>query len=166
MNWEAIGAMGEAVSAILVLITLIYLATQVRYAKNAAADANRLMRARGVCDYQLACATNDLLIQSNTAGNDYGSWYEELSAALGITAEEAMRVDSLSLYWVWLHWGQFSSTNNKKDLDELGDTIGKFYSSSPAIKYTWQNGPFTKPLLGSKFVEFVDSNIQKFNDLK
>jgi hypothetical protein len=40
MNWDAIGAMGESLSAILVLITLIYLATQVRYAKNTAADTN------------------------------------------------------------------------------------------------------------------------------
>ena len=163
MDWEAIGALGEAVSAILVLITLIYLATQVRYAKNAAADANRLMRARGVCDFQLACATNDSLARINSAGNDFGSWYDELSAALGITAEEAMRLDALSLYWVWLHWGQYSSTNNKDDLDELGDTIGKFYSGSCAIKYSWENGPFTKPLLGSKFIEFVDSNMQKYN---
>jgi hypothetical protein len=163
MDWEAIGALGEAVSAILVLVTLIYLATQVRYAKNAAADANRLMRARGVCDFQLACATNDSLSQINSAGNDSGSWYEELSAALGITAEEAMRLDALSLYWIWLHWGQYSSTNNKDDLDELGDTIGMFYSSSRAIKYSWENGPFTKPLLSSKFVEFVDSNMQKFD---
>jgi hypothetical protein len=59
MNWDAIGATGESLSAILVLITLIYLATQVRYAKNTAADTNRLARAKGVCDYQLACATND-----------------------------------------------------------------------------------------------------------
>ncbi len=47
MNWEAIGALGETLGALLVLITLIYLATQVRYAKNAAADANRLARAKG-----------------------------------------------------------------------------------------------------------------------
>jgi hypothetical protein len=166
MDWEAIGALGEAVSAILVLVTLIYLATQVRYAKNAAADANRLMRARGVCDFQLACATNDSLSQINSAGNDFGSWYEELSAALGITAEEAMRLDALSLYWIWLHWGQYSSTNNKDDLDELGDTIGMFYSSSRAIKYSWENSPFTRPLLSSKFVEFVDSNMQKFDAAK
>ena len=163
MNWEAIGALGESLSAILVLITLIYLATQVRYAKNAAADANRLARARGVCDYQLACATNDLLMQSNTTANDYGSWYEELSGVLGISAEEAMRVDSVSLYWVWLHWGQYSSTNNKEDLDELGDTIGKFYSNSRAIKYSWENGPFAKPLLGKKFTEYVDRHMQKYN---
>ena len=49
MNWEAIGALGETLGAILVLATLVYLANQVRYAKNAAADANRIARARGVC---------------------------------------------------------------------------------------------------------------------
>lgn len=117
MNWEAIGALGESLSAVLVLITLVYLATQVRYAKNAAADANRLVRAKGVCDYQLACATSDLLVP-NTKANDYGGWYEELSGVLGVTVEDAMKVDSLSLYWIWLHWGQFSSTNIKEDLNE------------------------------------------------
>ena len=106
MDWEAIGALGESLSAILVLITLVYLATQVRYAKNAAADANRLARAKGVCDYQLACANNDLINQSNVAANDHWAWYEELSEALGIRAEEAMRADAISLYWIWLHWGQ------------------------------------------------------------
>ena len=72
MNWEAIGAMGETVGAMLVLITLIYLATQVRYAKNTAADANRLARARGVCDMQLALVGNDQLLQSSIAANGQG----------------------------------------------------------------------------------------------
>ena len=163
MNWEAIGALGQSLSAILVLITLVYLATQVRYAKNAAADANRLMRAKGVCDFQLASASNDLILRSNAAANGYGSWYEKLAEALGITVEEAIRADAVSLYWVWLHWGQFSSTNNKEDLDELGDTIGTFYSNSRAIKYTWENGPFAKPLVSSQFAAFVDRHIQKYN---
>jgi hypothetical protein len=163
MDWEAIGALGESLSAILVLITLVYLATQVRYAKNAAADANRLARAKGVCDYQLACATNDLINQSNVAASDHWAWYEELSEALGIRAEEAMRPDAISLYWIWLHWGQYSSTNNKTDLDELGHTIGKFYSKSPAIKYSWEKGPFSKPLLSNNFIEFVDRHMQKYS---
>jgi hypothetical protein len=161
MNWEAIGAVGETLSAILVLVTLVYLATQVRYAKNAAADANRLASARGVCEYQLAVATNDVLIQSITVANGYESWYQKLSEVLGITVEEAMRAEAVSLYWIWLHWGQYCSTNNKEDLAELGKTIGKFYNGSRAIKYTWENGPFAKPLLNKKFAEFVDSHMQK-----
>lgn len=42
MNWEAIGAVVEILSAAFVLIALVYLATRVKYAKNAAADTNRL----------------------------------------------------------------------------------------------------------------------------
>ena len=38
MNWEAISAIGEIFDAPAVLITLVYLATQVRDAKQATAD--------------------------------------------------------------------------------------------------------------------------------
>ena len=162
MNWEAIGAMGETVGAMLVLITLIYLATQVRYAKNTAADANRLARARGVCDMQLALVGNDQLLQSSIAANGQGDWYQELAAALGITVEDAMRADHINTYWFWLHWGQFSSTNSKNDLQELGDTIGRFYQS-PELKYAWENGPFSKPLLNDEFVAFVQKYMEKFS---
>ena len=162
MNWEAIGALGETLGAILVLITLIYLATQVRYAKNAAADANRLARAKGVCDLQLVAACNDQLNQSNIDANEWNGWYQELAEVRDITVEDAMRADAMSTYWFWLHWGQFASTNNKEDLAELGDTIGKFYQS-PAIKYAWDNGPFSKPLLGREFIEFVEKYMGKFS---
>ena len=41
MNWGAIGAVGEILGAIAVVLTLVYLAVQVRYAKEAATDNNR-----------------------------------------------------------------------------------------------------------------------------
>jgi hypothetical protein len=48
MNWEAIGAVGEIVGALAVLVTLIYLAIQVRHTRRAqqaeAIRANRLER--------------------------------------------------------------------------------------------------------------------------
>ena len=37
MNWEAIGAIGDFVGALAVIITLAYLAIQVRHARDAAA---------------------------------------------------------------------------------------------------------------------------------
>ena len=45
MNWEAIGAIGEIVGAVAVLVTLIYLATQVR-------QAQRVARAQNVREVQ------------------------------------------------------------------------------------------------------------------
>ena len=40
MNWEAIGAVGEIVGAVAVVLTLIYLAVQVRHNARAAEDAS------------------------------------------------------------------------------------------------------------------------------
>ena len=107
MNWQAIGAIGEAVSAILVLITLVYLATQVRYAKNAAADANRLMRAKGVCDMNLqsSTVTDTNLVLAKAHGWDV--WYQQLGETFGMKAEDAAKADSANNYWFWLHWGNF-----------------------------------------------------------
>ena len=48
MDWEAISAIGEILGAAAVVLTLGYVAIQVRHAKNATADQNRLERARGV----------------------------------------------------------------------------------------------------------------------
>ncbi|HAJ76700.1 MAG: hypothetical protein QGG54_11650 [Gammaproteobacteria bacterium] len=44
MNWEAIGAIGELLSAFAVLITLLFLAVQVRHSNHTMAESNRLER--------------------------------------------------------------------------------------------------------------------------
>lgn len=54
MNWDTIGAVGEIFWAFAVVITLAYLAIQVRFAKAAAADTIRLIRASGVREICLA----------------------------------------------------------------------------------------------------------------
>lgn len=68
MNWEAISAIGAAIGALAVVITLAYLASQVRYARATANDTNRLTRVSGVRDVMLASATNDKLRDSLTVG--------------------------------------------------------------------------------------------------
>ena len=58
MNWEAIGAIGEIIGAAAVALTLGYFAIQLRASKDAAADANRLERAKGVREMMLATSLN------------------------------------------------------------------------------------------------------------
>jgi len=48
MNWEAIGAIGELVGAYAVLITLLFLAEQVRHSNHAMAESNRLERVAAI----------------------------------------------------------------------------------------------------------------------
>ena len=47
MNSEAISAIGEITGALAVVLTLGYFGIQVRAAKEAAADTNRLQRCKG-----------------------------------------------------------------------------------------------------------------------
>ncbi len=107
MNWEAIGAVGEILGAAVVFITLIYLASQVRQAKLVAADANRLARTRGVNDMQLAQLANRDAFLAMAKANGTEGYYRKLAAEFDLTYEQALDVDAQSIYWFWLHWGQY-----------------------------------------------------------
>ncbi len=56
MNWEAISAISEAGGVLAVIVTLGYLAVQIRYARIAVTDENRLARSEGVRGMLLAMA--------------------------------------------------------------------------------------------------------------
>ena len=48
MNWEAIGAVGELIGAMAVVITLVFLGLQVRQSIRTMAESNRLERAAAI----------------------------------------------------------------------------------------------------------------------
>ncbi len=98
MNWDAIGAVGEIVGAAAVVVTLIYVAVQIRLARSVATDSNRLNRANGVRDATLELVSNDSL----------------------------------------------------------------FYST-PAIRHSWTNSPWTKSTLDQRFIAFVDEALGEQN---
>lgn len=161
MNWEAIGALGELLGATVVVVTLVYLAMQVKSAKLTAIDANRLARARGVTDMQLAYLANNNWDARAAAYKVNGvyNYYETFAADMNLSVEHANQADIENIYWFWLHWGQFSSQNSPADLEELAHTIGQFYQL-PVMQYSWNNSPWAKPLLGPKFIEFVEQSVQ------
>ena len=155
MNWEAISAVGQIVGAIAVTSTLVYLALQIRYAKLSAADTNRLARAQGVREYFLQAATNRDLRVANTKALGLEDHYEAMGKKLGVSADEACIADHCHAYWFWLHWGQFTSTTEQKDLNELGNMVQVFYTMPP-VRESWNHSP-VKPLLDPPFVRFVDT---------
>ncbi len=54
MNWDTVAAISETVGVIAVVISLLYLAFQVRFARLAAADTSRTARSIGVRENVLA----------------------------------------------------------------------------------------------------------------
>ncbi len=126
MNWEAIGAIGEILGAFAVVLTLAYLAVQVRYAKLATADQNRLNRANGVCDVMLAIANNNQLRMNMIENWGTTQHYCDLAGELDTDIEKASQADFIYGYWFLLHWGQFASSTTEKDMAELPHLITQF----------------------------------------
>jgi len=92
INWEAVA----------VVATLSYLTLQVRYAKLATSDANRLARANGVCQMFLNGAIHREIREANIKVLGLDSFYEEIAQRLGVTADEAAILDHTYSYWFWL----------------------------------------------------------------
>ncbi len=163
MNWEAIGALGEIVGALAVVLTLAYLAIQVRHAKEAAADTNRLERSKGVRDMMLASAADSGLRENLTKGLQLSNYYNEIASNLNMSSDEAASFDWAMLYWFWLHWGQYASTTKESDVEELRNVISGFYRN-PGVRVCWEKSPWARPVLEKDFVNFVDEILAQ--DLK
>ena len=159
-NWEAIGAIGEVSGTLVIVFTLGYLAVQIRIAKSAAADTNRLTRASGVREAHLAMVNNDQLLESAITAYGAESYYHQFGDQFSLSLKEAARLDFMHQYWFWLHWGQFSSVNDPGDLQELSHVIEKFYVI-PAVRYSWENSPYSRPMMDPSFVQFVDEAIAR-----
>ena len=155
MNWDAIGAIGQLLGALAVVITLGYLAVQVRVARSTAADTNRLTRAVGVREALLAAMNNVDLIETLVGAYGAETYFKDLAAKFSLSINQAARADMYNLHWFWLHWGQFSSAKNRDDVIELSRHIRTFYAT-PIVRYSWDKSPFGRSLLDPRFVEFAD----------
>ncbi len=162
MNWELIATVAEVVAAIGVIASLIYVARQVRSSQETAADTNRLARASGVREVMLANATNDKLRNSVMKAYGTAPYYKEMARVLDVTIDDAARTDYQNCYLCWLHWGQFASTTDPQDLQELKNIMRTYLI--PALKYSWDNSPWAKPSLDPKFVTFVDAVLAEPSD--
>ena len=156
MNWDAIGAVGEILGAVAVVATLVYLARQVNYARTEAADANRLSRANGLRDWNLALMTNNELRDSITKSHRMQPYFQAFAEELEIGADDAARSEWSNAYFFWVHWGQWSTTSDDEGKAELEEMIRGYYTV-PVVRYSWDNGRYGKDVFETRFVEYVDN---------
>jgi hypothetical protein len=155
------GAIGEVVGAIAVVVTLAYLATQVRYARLAASDTSRQGRADGVREILLNVVNNpgfrgawrkaDPLSEANLS-----ALAERLGA--GITVDEADMIWHGACAWAYLHWAQFRAIKTPEDERELESLIAGFYSRPP-MSILWSGDEILRSLVDPDFVRWVDGII-------
>ena len=106
MNWNAIGAVGELIGALAVVVTLGYLGVQIRYARSEARRA--LSQGRGEALRSLLVEQQDeklngLTLQVNAAlGAQRPAFLVALAERTGVSAEDA----SL-LFWNQISWWNY-----------------------------------------------------------
>jgi len=153
---QELGSIGEFVAALATVVTLAYLATQIRYARLAASDASRQARAASVLDMQLAQINNPEFRRAwgkadiSTAGR-----MEALSERLGVSVEEAELIWHGCCAWTFIHWAQYRSMKTAHDSNELENLVRNFYSVPPMV-VAWNTDPLLKALLDPGFVEWID----------
>lgn len=84
MNWDAIGAIGELIGSITVVITVIYLAVQIRLSSKAAISVSTNQSRTAVTDVIGAITSNTDAVKTYTAG---------LSGREGLEPHERVRFD-------------------------------------------------------------------------
>jgi len=159
MNWDALSAMGELVAAAAVVATIAYLAVQIRLAKISAADLSRLSRANNVRETLQAMSNDPQLRKNWIVSSGLENEYERLGERLNTDVDGAFQIDFMCQSWMWLHWGQFSSTTTDEDIEELKGLVSTFYSKPP-MSICWNESPFDKGLVEPKFIEFVNEAVE------
>ena len=150
------GAIGELVSAVAILVTLIYLAVQIRYARISTTDENRANRVAGIhhIDDRIFVSQELQRAWLKSSGPGYTKLNEDLSVELGISIDEAVLVSTSGANWVWLHWAQFRAVKSKEDEAELRNIISVWYSENPMKAMIGH--PLFRAFFDSHFLEFVD----------
>jgi len=97
--WEAIGAVGEIVGAVAVVVTLGYLAAQIRAETHRAQLQAQRERTRRISDINLLMADSDhlpgLLIKLSSHGSADSSAWKSVSEAANLDPEDAFRYAQL-----------------------------------------------------------------------
>lgn len=165
MNWEAMGAVSEALGAAAVFVTLIYLAVQVRHARAEVARNVTHSRTDAARHLNLALALNERIDSIARKANARlgGVEYPVVSMLVeraGLTPEEADAFSHMSV----ARW-QFQ-TQIIDDLDEMpsGHRIefenfvrGIYGEGQPASRLWYET---MKPILNPDAVRFIDRVLQ------
>ncbi len=160
INWNAVAAIGQLVSGAAVVLTLYLLTTQLRYAEIAASDANRLSRANGVINFWLEAAHDPDFRRNAMAFSGRSEFVEEVARRLEVTEVEASQFEASAHYWFWLHWGQWSTTMEERDLAEVKSMVQSYYTM-PQVRMIWEAH---RGWMTPDFEAFVDAAIAEVDE--
>ena len=128
-----LGNFGEFFGAIAILVTLVYLANQIKYARLTAMDENRANRVVGIRDLNGTLVTDaDARMAWNKAVDpSFRQLYEDIADALSLNADDASVVVLQGWNWMYTHWAQYHSMKSPADDAELRLICRVWYGADP-----------------------------------
>ena len=154
MNWDAIGAVGEIVGAAAVVVSLVYLASQLR-------QSNELARQTAYREFQ--AAFDDVMAQANAHPEIHKLWRKALYDREEISDIERERL----AFMLSRIFGAFNvAIHSSKRDQEFRDFVYyrlDAYLENPVIRGWWRRQRMQLP---DPFRSIVDARVEKFDMAK
>jgi len=162
MNWDAIGAIGQMLGSVAVLVTLAYLAVQVRHARREVQRSVGQGRSEGVRELALNRANNQWLAinyekaNAGLGGGPLNPFVTTLMERSGLTAEAAW-----ALWWEQLAWWQIRSQTiayvdetPAAERTRFDGTLRREYGSVPVPRLWYETA---KRAMNPDAVRYIDN---------
>ena len=146
MNWDAISAVAEILAAVAVLITLLYLAVQIRQAKKQLDQAGQRHRAEAARELMLVISSSGKLapVLANLGGFPWGD------------NEESVRV------FGWCHaWMRTEEMNYRMDPPEQRATQDQLLKGWLSVPWAAQFWLENRAIYDADFAEHMDGLLEE-----
>ena len=152
MNWDAIGALAELLGALGVIISLLYLAGQIRNANRAAAVAAKLDSTRFITDYL------DLLIQNPEIADLINRGRRDQES---LSKDEFLRFSNCALKaFYYFSAGYFQNRLGTLTDASFREQLGiiDYWLRGSAVRSWWT--AFGRDMFEQDFVHFIDERFE------
>ena len=153
MNWDAFGAVGEIVGALAVVVTLAYLAVQLKLARNAYEIQSTYSSQAGYSRWRTAVMENPELREAIAKSNRGERLSDEEDLAVSTLTQELFICVAVSI-----------ATNQREDI--LADSTGQIaylvrvFSDNPGLIAYWHSHKALVASLLPDFTLAVDEKLQ------
>ncbi len=157
MNVQDLGAIGEFVSSIAIVITLIFLVVETRRARDATQQSTRQARQRIRTDLSLAIAVNPQLSEAMTKMfSDVDPEVVPIASEFGLSTAEGIQIYNYTLAYCRYLEDQFFSDLPETDRFALEAQV-KVIPSNPYFAKFWEQ---SKEMFDHRFQGYVDNLIE------
>ena len=150
MNWDAIGAVGEVVGAIAVILTLLYLAAQIRQNTTSLQGQTDMDYARETANWSARITANPELVEL---------WLRGVRGE-PLSESDSIRYCLLNSEWFYLCEGCYRQYRrgllDEETWETLANSLATFLMQDQILKNWWESGA---SIMSQEFKEQINTRV-------